>query len=174
MMLNENNQVSLPSNIDANYWQAYLFYLQTLLMKTTEMMYQQKNCQSESMEYKSLLPIQQEEENLIKETMLSAQRSPTNSVSTANEIKSFHQIFSLYELNRHDGDNNMMKPKSSLFKANEEEEGKKEELEYPIDDLFLQRKKKRNAKICTDCPHHFAKHYAKVSIKAILLIYHII
>lgn len=29
---------------------------------------------------------------------------------------------------------------------------------------YLQKKKSRNAKLCSGCPHHFSRHYAKVII----------
>ena len=43
---------------------------------------------------------------------------------------------------------------------NEKEEKKNEEVEND-NNILLNKKKKRNGKLCTNCPHKFSPHYAK-------------
>ena len=43
---------------------------------------------------------------------------------------------------------------------NEKEEKKNEEVEND-NNILLNKKKKRNSKLCTNCPHKFSPHYAK-------------
>jgi len=45
-------------------------------------------------------------------------------------------------------------------KKNEKEEKKNEEVEND-NNILLNKKKKRNGKLCTNCPHKFSPHYAK-------------
>lgn len=169
MMQNENSQFTFPSKMgDADYWQAYLFYLQTLIMKSTQIIYQN---QQRHLPYQSIVPIPKEKKLLMNNSLSSSHYSGTNSNNeAANDLNHLNKIFGLFELNytqdhKNQDQENNMKSKSSLFKINlEQVDEEREEDKSLIEDLFLQKKKKRNAKICTDCPHHFAKHYAKVSI----------
>lgn len=148
MLQEQKIEVNVVQQIkEALYYQDCMFCLEHLIFKTTNVLWKEYLSQMTSNSFN----VDQHKENSdcnridnmtqehdIKDTR--GNRSPSHSITFAVDRQ-------LVEIKEND--------------INNEEEDEKIK-DQSTDDMMLRKKKKRLAMMCTNCPHHEAKHYAKV------------